>query len=343
MSNDQEQLRHLRSLHNDTLAQVEYALVIISNAASQKRRKDTNRRELLQAALRVLANAADEASDDVDDTTGDRVGDRVALPETREALLTLYQDYTSRGETSDPGAYMRAALLRALRPSLHPTDTEMLLRAVTTYEFLPPGFDEEAVPLRAIAIVALNEVDDQLARFHAARLLGDQYIEPMSGEPALSAARVLGVQGEILLLYYYAMQHAPASLSPEVIAECLRHLITLPQSLLPTLVERYRESEHKIILAGLFDLLLAHDEGPHERDFLLDFLAKTTEYDIYQYLITLLVARVASGRPAFLDALLETVQAESDPEKALIAYNAFSILPPDDRISSLLKLLESRL
>ena len=330
MIDESAQLRHLRSLRNDPVAQAECALTLIRDAtpkggrpgSGRGKRQGASKREITQAALRVLVAVADE----------------VLLPDAREALLALYAHYASHSETKDPGAYVRSAILRALRPSLHPTDAAMLIRAVTTYEFLP---EEEAVPLRATAIVALNEVDDQLARFHAARLLGDQYVERMSGEPALSAARVLGVQGEVLALYFYVTQYGANSL-PEVVAESLRHLVTLPQSLLPGLVERYRESSHNIILVGLFDLLLEHEDGPHEQDFLLGFLTKTEEYDTYQYLLTTLVSRIASGRPAFLDELLETVQAERDPEKALIAYNAFSILAYDERIASLLETLEAR-
>jgi hypothetical protein len=42
------------------------------------------------------------------------------------------------------------------------------------------------------------------------------------------------------------------------VAECLRSLTDLPASLLPSLVERFRESDDEIVLLGLFDLLLAH-------------------------------------------------------------------------------------
>ena len=91
----------------------------------------------------------------------------------REPLLHLYGHYATHGPKRDPGAYTRRAIFDALRPIDLPVDVPLLLEAVQTYEFLPPGFNEEAVLLRSGALLILNELDGSRARFHATRLLVD--------------------------------------------------------------------------------------------------------------------------------------------------------------------------
>src|SRR5215211_7318202 len=59
---------------------------------------------------------------------------------------------------------------------------------------------------RAAALVVLGEVDPTLAGFHATRLLHDSHTSPMSGEPAVTAARVLADVGQPLPLYDCALR-----------------------------------------------------------------------------------------------------------------------------------------
>ncbi|MBV7330189.1 hypothetical protein KFU94_18455 [Chloroflexi bacterium TSY] len=256
--------------------------------------------------------------------------------------MPLFQYYMEKGETRDPGAYARAAILEALRPSWHPSDLPTLVQAVNTYEFLPPSFTEEAVPLRTNGLIALNDLDDQIARYHAVRLLADEYTERMSGEPARTALIVLGSQQELLPLYYYVMQPADRTL-PELVSESLRNLTTLPDDLLPGIIERYQASPHDVILIGLFDLLLEHETGPHGRELLGEFLANSERYDAYQYLVTLLVARAASGRTDLISLLLDSGNGERDPEKIRILELALGVLSDIDEVASLLIQLRKQL
>lgn len=53
---------------------------------------------------------------------------------------------------------------------------------------------------------------------------------------------------------------------PELVSESLRNLTTLPEDLLPGIIDRYQEIPHDVILIGLFDLLLEHESVPHGRD-----------------------------------------------------------------------------
>jgi hypothetical protein len=97
----------------------------------------------------------------------------------------------------------------------------------------------------------------------------DEYTSPMSGEPAVSAARLLESQGQLLSLYSYLFaQHSHRA---EVEAECLRNLSRAPASIMETVLSHYstqtsigtgvpvprHETKDDVVLLGLFDLVLA--------------------------------------------------------------------------------------
>ena len=314
-------LRRLRGLAISPAKQAEYAVELLQEVNDAKRGKLIGERETIQAALRVLANHPSEAA--------------------RDVLMAVYARFAENGPLYDAGAYARALILSALRPTLLQTDLPLMIAAAETYEFPPPQFKEEAAPLRATAVIAISELDDHAARFHATRLLADEYTDPMSGEPALSAIRVLGSQGEQLPLYYYVMQPASQTL-PELVAESLRLLTDLPAELLPGLQARYAESAHDVVLAGLFDLLLDHESGPYGKAYLIEFLRKTDREDAYQYLITAIVSRAATGRELFLMPLLDYAEHERKHTKVIMLVDALSILSHNTQIATLLRKLEQR-
>ena len=264
---------------------------------------------------------------------------KIEFDAARPALLTLFADYTAQGERRDPAAFFRAAILRALRPGVQPADVGLLTQATATYVFPPPAFKEEGAPLRSAALLALAEVDETLARYHAVRLLANEHTDPMSGEPALTAARLLAAQEEWLPLYFYAMQDG-ARVVPEVVADCLRQLTLLPAALLPGIIERFAAGTASMALVGLFDLLLNHRTGPHGLDFLRSFLRTTTEIDFYRYLVTTMVA---SGQERLLAELLDAARFEQKREKIAILSEALALLPPNPAIGEAIEQLRKRL
>ena len=188
----------LNSLASAPDAQSDFAVSLL-----QPRQK----RDVLLAALKVLAKNPN--------------------PAAREPIRQLFEHFSADGRKRDPGAFTRRAVLDAWRPVALPADVPLILQAVNTYEFLPPGFKEDAILLRTGALLILNELDDTLAGFQATRLLVDGFSDPMSGEPALTAVRVLASQEQTLPLYLYAMQASEAAI-PEVVSECLRSLTARP-------------------------------------------------------------------------------------------------------------------
>lgn len=281
-------------------------LAILANAPEERRAYalsllETERHTaVLQEALAVLAGDHD--------------------PRLRPALMQLYTRIDDGA--ADPGCHVRTAILGMLRHMARAEDSALLARAAATYEFLPPGPSEVAAGLRAAALVALSEADEDLAGYHAVRLLADPapYTSIMSGQPAVTAVQVLAAQGALLPLYGYLLAEHPPN--AEVCAECLRCLTPIPASVLPALLERYRASEDEIVLLGLFDLLLAHSALPQYVDVILEFLAATRLHNIYRYLVSAIVA----GRNTALIAGLEAMaHRERDPHKAEILREALAL------------------
>jgi hypothetical protein len=286
-------VEQLRALAGDPAAQVAYAAGLLQGQHGK---------DIMQAALAVLAERPD--------------------PAAREPILRLFERYSADKGVRDQGAYFRRNLLEALRPLAVRADSELLAQAASGYEFWPPDFAEDAVLLRSSALVALAQIDEELARFHAARLLVDPYVQPMSGEPAMTAARVLGILGEQTVLWSYIFaQETPAF--PEVTAECLRQLMVLPETLLPALIDRYSEKPPPAVLLGLVDLLINHHTGPHGREFLIRQLQTTRDGDIYRYVATTMVA---SGKPVLLEDLLAAAKTTQDKRKLAILAETFDLL-----------------
>lgn len=188
----------------------------------------------------------------------------------------------------------------------------MLERATTDYEYLPPGPEEVAGRLRGAALVALADLDERLAGFYAARLITnpDPLTSTMSGEPELTAVRVLAAQDQLTVLYAWL---AGAGLKkPEPAAEALRAMTGAPDKIVLDLAEWMRDSRDEVLLLGLFDLLLATPEAERCEGFVLDFPRDTELVDLFGAV----VATIIAGRRARLIEGLREIRGALTPEKA---------------------------
>lgn len=288
-------LAKLGQLADDPLAQARFAAELLATE---------RRAQLLGPALAAL--------------------EELPIPEARPALLHLYADLDADGVRLDAGGGFRAAALRALRPWATAADLPLLERAVTTYEFLPPGRSEEAAPIRAAGLVSLADLDPQLAGFHAARLLVDHaHTSKLSGEPGKTAAGVLAAQSQALPLYLYTLGHEQRD---DVTAECLRHLAEAPAYVVRELCERFGPGSSELAQIGLVDLLLArvHDALAHE--VLAARLRQPGPLTVLRYLA---VAMVASRRRPLADAVAAAAAAERDPSRRAALDEATALLPGD--------------
>lgn len=298
-----EALQGLRDLATDPTAQAAHAATLLDPRHGA---------EVILAALQILTRNPHAAA--------------------RPALWALYDAYGGRHQQRDPAAYMRSAIVRALSEVVLPADVPRLAEVTATYVFPPPEFKEEGAMLRSAALAALSELDDDLARYHAVRLLANEHTDTMSGEPAVTAAKVLAARGEILPLYFYVMQDGARTL-PEVVSVCLGNLTALRTDLLPDLLARFNSKSgeretSEIILVGLFDLLLNHEEGPQAVDFLATFLQTSNQLDAYRYLV---VTMATSGNPALTQLLIDQAGATTSRDKATLLLDGLQLLQSNDR------------
>ncbi len=302
-------LKQLRALANEPAARAALALEL---ATSEKRL------DILLPALKILAAQPEQ--------------------EYRSVLIERYGYFDADGVKRDQGCHTRSTILDALRPIALQDDVGLLERAALTYEFLPPHRSEVAAGLRAAGLMCLFEIDHELATWHAVRLLQDPYTAPMSGEPALTAVRVLASCGKVLPLYQLACQAGDHI--PDVVAECLRNLTQLPPPLLPSLVERHLASEDGIVLVGLFDLLLVHESWEEHRATIRDFLGATRSADLFHYLV---MAIIASRKPQLIDDLVRMAAVECSPPKMQSLVHGFELIEAEPGIQALLEKLRRRM
>jgi hypothetical protein len=204
-------------------------------------------------------------------------------PRIRQVITQKYSTLNAEPRRRDSGCFQRTALVRALRGRATRDDIDLLETALWTREII--GRVDSTGELRAAALVTLNDVDGALASFHAARLLSDA--QEMSGEPAVTAARLLAIREQLLPLYGLVVYGGG---TPEVRAECLRGLTTLPASLVTRLPAQYHDENDSTVLVGLFDLLLGHASRAAFADFVTSYLDGTQSIDVYRFVVNSIVA-----------------------------------------------------
>jgi len=234
-------------------------------------------------------------------------------PRLRDAILQRYDDLKAEPRRLDADAGIRAALLRGLRQCARAADIGLLEDAVQTYEFgahcEPHG--EVACNLRAAGLLALAEVDEPLAAFHATRLLADRFTAAGSREPALTAVRLLAATGHNLPLYRHLLQDGAIG---EEAAECFRALADAPAGILLDLAERWQSSSDEIALLGMFDTLLGHRALHRFSGFVMRFIEESPLLDLVAYI----AAAIVAGHNEALIELLANRATLPDPRGRLI-------------------------
>jgi hypothetical protein len=228
-----------------------------------------------------------------------------ADPRIRQVITQKYETLNVEPRRRDSGCFQRTALIRALRGRATADDIALIETALWTREII--GRFDAASELRAAALVTLNDVDGSLACFHSVRLLNDAH--EMSGEPAVTAARLLVIREQLLPLYGLV---AGGGGTAEVRAECLRGLTGLPVSLVTRLLEQYRDERDATVIVGLFDLVLGHPSRAEFGGFVTSFLDRTQSIDLYRFVVNSIVV----SRDPVLNALLRRPDgpAEKSPK-----------------------------
>ena len=291
-------------------------------------------RDQFELALQMLSRPKDV----LDVLAALKVLRDLAEPAARAPLLQLYAYYVEDPTKRDRGATVRREILAALRFIALSADADLLEAAAVELEWLPPGPSEVGGPLRASALLALDAVDEARATSHAVRLLYDPHVERMSGEPALTAARVLGAQGQTAPLYGYVI--GAADRLPEVVAECLRHLVELPTILLECLVDRIFDRGDPAEIVGLSELLTERPDGERFAAGVDQFLAQTRDIDLYRYVVTV---SLASRRQAFIAMVIDRAKLETREDRIVVLLEALTMREGDPDVEAVVKHLNLRL
>jgi hypothetical protein len=239
-------------------------------------------------------------------------------PRIRQVIAQKYEMLNAEPRRRDSGCFQRTALVRALRGRATTEDIAVLETALWTVEII--GRFDAASELRAAALVTLNDVDASLACFHGARLISDAH--EMSGEPGVTAARLLAMREQLLPLYALV---ASGGGMPDVRAECLRGLTGLPVSLVTRLLEQYRDEKEATVVVGLFDLVLGHPSRSEFAGFVASFLDRTQSIDLYRFVVNSIVA---SRDPVLIDLLRRPDGPGETSPKGTVLREALGLMRP---------------
>lgn len=225
-------------------------------------------------------------------------------PELRAPLLEKYLWCQAQPHRRDGGGYIRAAVIRALLPISGPDDSALFQQAILTYEL--DGPTEVCGDLRAAGLIALNDLDPDLAANYAARFLLDPQFT-FSGEPVTTAIKLLATHGNLAPIFAVVSWQRGRS---DVIAEGLRNLTELQDDLLPILVDQYFESDDEQIILGLFELLLGHRTRDSWASTIERWFRTTTVMDLYG----IVAIQVVGSRSEVLIGMLRDLRSsEFDP------------------------------
>ena len=305
-------LDRFRALRNDPATTREFALDIIESESNP---------ELLASALRAL-------------------GENVR-PEDGPLLRDLYHYFAESGRKRDAGGQLRAAVLGAL---WHLRDSEDLPLATAAARTVERSFQGDGEMIRAAGLALLGVLDPGPATYLALAALGTLDAAEMSGEPALTAIRLLGNLGHREPLALFVYQSAGATL-PDLVAEAFRGLVGVPVTQLHPLIELFdapppRRSRHleDVAILGLCDLLITLELDPVVRSALNRFL-NGSSIDVYAVLATSIVA---SRRTELINLFLESLATEVSQPRLRIALDALRHAPPSPEVGAMIERLAQR-
>ncbi|MCA9833212.1 MAG: hypothetical protein KC435_04655 [Thermomicrobiales bacterium] len=217
-----------------------------------------------------------------------------------DVLVEKYQWCDEQPHRRDGGAYIRSAIVRAIRPISGPADVSLLLHAMQTYEH--DAAWEVCSDLRAAAMMTMNDINPEITADFAVRFMHEPEAT-LSDEPALSAIRLLASHGNLAPIFgTVSWGHGRT----EVVAEGLRNLVELPDELVPILVDQFIENENEQIILGLFDLLLAHQTRDSWANTIEGWFRMTTVMDLYG----IIAMQIVASRSDVLIGMLRDIRSE---------------------------------
>ncbi len=202
--------------------------------------------------------------------------------------------------------------------------------------------------LHAAALRGLQVVDPDSASIFAVQLMSF-YLVPQpptasrqmtvtpSGEPLVSALRVLFALGQDVSLFQWAVLE---TLPGPAKGEALRLLVNLSPETTSWLIERFAFDESDLIAAGALDLALARPEVAGSQDAVRGVLGGQN-VDLVGYVA---MSISALRNPAWLALLYEVAATETkDRSRVTTFLEALRAVPGDARAGVLARELDARL
>lgn len=300
-------LDRFRALRNDPELARELASEILAEEANP---------ELLVVALQAL-------------------GERVRLEDhapLRDLYTWLEEDFRRR----DPGGMVRVEVLRVL---WHLRSGDDLGFAETATARVERSLNGNGEVIRAAGLALLGVLDPEAAAYRAADMLARVDAHPMNGEPALTAARLLGSLGHAVALTTHVLR-PPRSEPSEVTAECLRGLSGLPVRFVQPVLDAFASSDDEVVLLGLGDLVVSLEPGEPVLTAVRRMLSGAGNDEVYGFLVA---AIVASRRADLIATVLETLPLEMLQSRLQLARDALELAPQTDEVREAMSVLDSRL
>lgn|GEM_PF-1480498 len=313
-----------------------------SAAAEARRRVDRLRAlrnspdQLHEFALEVLA---DEGNPDIIKLALESIGDRVR-PSDGPVLRALYADFDEDGAKRDPGGTVRVEVLRSLWHLKSREDVELALHARDTVE---RTLQSNGEMIRAAGLALLGVLEPGRAALEAALVLGRDDADilrassTVTGEPALTAVRLLANLGETTALLLYALSgKAPTS---EVVGEALRGIAGLdPNIIRPMLVSLVHQEDDGLLMA-VCDVLVEMAPDPENAALVYQLLESPSRGEVYEFLVTSIVA---SRRQDLIEMVLETLPREMSRKRLAAALEALRLAPRTPSVERAIAGLERR-
>jgi hypothetical protein len=280
----------------------------------------TTARSQVEAALTVLRRS----------TLNDR-----ARPILRERL-----DFYSENIDKDRGATLREALIRLISDINHPKDLDLFLRAIGTYEGIPPTPKiDVAQKLRSAALIGVAGVDADLAQMYAVKLLSEVGVtSDFSNEPALTALNLLIRYESWLPIYQYLLLIGGSGYKPEyadLVSSALEAFSAdFPAALYAAAAQGFIERDQPVEQTGIVGYVVKHRRI--ELYPLLERIVASTRFDdLHRYA----VIQMAAARDLALNEVLFMLAKRSSLERVPNFIEALELVPHS---TDVLKLLRKR-
>jgi hypothetical protein len=236
--------------------------------------------------------------------------------EARQPLRRRFFDLAEDGLHRDVDCELRAAIVRALRALDSHADEDVAEAGLRTVQTTPPAMKDVAQPLRAESLLLLAQSDPERADYRAAELLSDPHLSEFSGEPALTAIRLLDRRGQLLPIW--ALARRPG-LQVDALAQALASLREAPKDLqlealrehLAWAVPQGESGEPTALVAAEAIVLNGLEDG---YELVLDLLRQTPNLNLFRYLaMTALRSDAQRLRRSVADlrAVVDSARAEA--------------------------------